>query len=86
MILPLPETETVGNLARLDGGSCSVGVGEAVTVPMAARAEAIAMAFMMKQYQAIKPNEYGSSDGGFICIEWSLKSPREWRGRVVRLE
>lgn len=52
--LPLPETVTVGKLSRLVGGSCSVGVGVAVTAPMAARAEANAKPFMMNRYRAVK--------------------------------
>lgn len=67
--LPLPETVTVGKLARLVGGSCSVGVGEAVTAPMAARAEANAKLFMMNGYQAVQ-NVYAGDCGGFTRMKW----------------
>lgn len=44
--LPLPEAETVGRLARLLGGSCSVGVGLAETAA-ARRADVRAKDFMV---------------------------------------
>lgn len=44
--LPLPEAVTVGRLARLLGGSCSVGVGLAETAA-ASRADVRAKDFMV---------------------------------------
>jgi hypothetical protein len=47
--IPLPETDTWGRDSRLVGGSWTVLVGEAVTAPMAARAERRAKDFMFAQ-------------------------------------
>jgi hypothetical protein len=47
-ILPLPEAVTVGSEARLLGCCCSVGVGEALTMPAAAKADTIAKVFIFR--------------------------------------